>query len=172
MEIDNVEEAQDLLNEFLLIVPQLPGFYDSSSSSIDHATKIESLYVKANEMGENLNLRKIDRSIRRSHAKASEWSGFFVSRGWVGFQLKDILDYNTPRPTSNTLRKEYVVKAEYARIEIDLKHRKHLKTDYFRQLRNIGSWSRTLDMWDITDLVLQSHLPPFINWNTNPFEVK
>lgn len=158
MEIDNVEEAQDLLNEFLLRVPQLPGFYDSSSSSIDHATKIESLYVKANEMGENLNLRKIDRSIRRSHAKAIEWRGFFVSRGWVGFQLKDM---------------EYVlVKAEYARIEIDLKHRKHLKTDYFRQLRNIGSWSRTLDMWDITDLVLQSHTPPFINWNTNPFEVK
>jgi hypothetical protein len=162
MDIDNGEEAQNLLNEFLLRVPQLPGFYGSFMFP-----RHQFILSQAKEMGDNLNLKKIGRNIRKNNITASEWSGFFVSRGWVGFQLKRPLDYN-----NRILTKENPVRAEYARIEIVLPNREHLKTDYFRPIRNINSWSRTMELWDITDLVLQTHPSLFINWNSNPFEVK
>lgn len=154
MDIDNGEEAQNLLNEFLLRVPQLPGFYDSSM--FPHHQFILS---QAKQMGDNLNLRKIDR-------EASEWSGFFVSGGWVGFQLKDAFQFGDYK------RKEYTVKAEYARIKIVLPNREHLKADYFRPIRNISSWSRTMELWDITDLVLHPYPSLFINWNKLPWGIK
>ncbi len=163
MDIDNVEEAQNLVNEFLLRVPQLPGFYDSVMYDLPTFKPHQFILSQAKEMGDNLNLKKISRNIRKDNTAANKWSGFFVSRGWVGFQLKDVMDFGGEK---------LKYRAEYARIEIVLPNREHLKTDYFRPLRNISSWSRTMELWDITDLVLQTHPSLFINWNKLPWGIK